>query len=316
MKKYFVTGAAGFIGFHLCKRLLDFGHSVQGMDNMNDYYDFHLKNSRLEILLSYSNFIFYREDITSKGLKKIIDVDLVYHLAAQPGVRYSLSNPRSYLERNIDAFLELLEWLKSKNVPLIYASSSSVYGKSESPIQTEEDRTDTQESLYGATKKMNELMAHVYSRLYDVRSIGLRFFTVYGPYGRPDMAPAIFVDAAFKGAEIKIFNHGNQTRDFTYIDDIVESMVRLDEISENLVAPMILNIGKGKPDRLLDFVKNIEHSVQKKIKISFVAEMKGDVQHTNADANRLFELIKFKPKVDLEEGIDQYVKWYKNFYSL
>lgn len=332
MSKILVTGAAGFIGFHVCKRLLEDGYQVLGIDNLNNYYDPNLKVARLKQLsidvdLSnnekyYSNkdkkFQFVRgnieEDELWEDFLKTFKVDVIIHLAAQAGVRYSLENPKSYIKSNIDGFLNVLEYCRNESInKLIYASSSSVYGMESKQPFSENEECNKPVSLYAATKKSNELMAYTYNHLFGIESIGLRFFTVYGPWGRPDMAPYIFTKAAFNGDEIKVFNQGNQKRDFTYIDDIVNGIIQIFNQRSIIEGAEVCNIGQGKPQELGEFINQIEKRVGKSLVKKYVEAQPGDVQITYADTTFLNTKYSYTPKIGLSEGIDFFVKWYKNY---
>ncbi|HGY3149217.1 TPA: NAD-dependent epimerase/dehydratase family protein [Morganella morganii] len=329
--KYFITGSAGFIGFSLSKRLLSEGHTVFGIDNMNDYYDVNLKNSRLNELKHYSNFIFYNFDINEKD--KIIPLcinenfDCIIHLAAQAGVRYSLKNPFAYAESNLNGYLTILESARQSKIPhLVYASSSSVYGVTDKvPFKTEMC-TDFPVSLYAATKKANELMAHSYSHIYRIPTTGLRFFTVYGPWGRPDMALFKFTEAILNNTPIDIFNDGHLSRDFTYIDDIIEGIVRISKsppiegnqpaIGTTINTPYkIYNIGNGKPTKLIDFIKILEKEIGKSALKNYLPMQDGDVYTTWADTDDLFKAIGYRPETSLEDGVRNFISWYKSYYS-
>ena len=328
--KVLVTGAAGFIGYFLCKRLLEEGHQVIGIDNINDYYSPNLKFARLSELgiapldaelydsfsLSdvYPNFIFYRTDISNaralSGLFKKHTIDKVCHLAAQAGVRYSIENPSVYIQSNIVGFGNILEEVRHAGINhLIYASSSSVYGESkELPFSTDQ-QVDHPISLYAATKKANELMAHTYSHLYNIATTGLRFFTVYGPYGRPDMAYYLFTKAILKNEPIKVFNNGKMRRDFTYIDDIVEGLVRIIE-SPAKDKYKIYNIGNHKSEQLGDFIATLEKHLGKTAKKDFLPMQPGDVSQTYAEVSDLIEDYGYAPSTPLNEGLKCFVKWY------
>ncbi|WP_252731689.1 NAD-dependent epimerase [Psychrosphaera sp. F3M07] len=321
--KYLVTGAAGFIGFHVSKKLCEQGHQVIGIDNLNDYYDVSLKESRLNELDSLSSFSFIKMDLTASQeilcLFEQNQFDIVIHLAAQAGVRYSIENPNAYIQANIIGYMSILEACRVYPVQhLVYASSSSVYGlNKEVPFSTS-DKTDSQVSLYGATKKSNELMAHSYSKLYGIATTGLRFFTVYGPWGRPDMAPYKFTKKIIEADVIDIYNNGDLSRDFTYIDDIVEGVVRVSvkppEKSEEQVPCRVLNIGNGSPVNLLEFVETIEDKIGIKAIKNMMPMQDGDVYQTWAETSELEELIDFKPQTSLSDGIENFVNWYKSFY--
>jgi UDP-glucuronate 4-epimerase len=331
--KVLVTGCAGFIGFHLARRLLDKGLTIIGLDNINDYYDINLKNSRLEILKKESNFKFYRVSLeNNEEIDKVFkdnNIKYVINLAAQAGVRYSLINPKAYIDSNIIGFLNVLEACKNHNIKhLIYASSSSVYGgNTKTPFSTSHN-VDHPVSLYAATKKSNELMAHTYSHLYNLPTTGLRFFTVYGPFGRPDMAYFLFTDAILNKKPIKVFNYGKMVRDFTYIDDIIEGIIRLipsipckvdDEESidcSNSLAPYkIYNIGNNKPVELGDFICILEQKLGEKAIKEYVKMQQGDVYKTYADITDLEKHIGFRPNTHIEDGIDKFVRWYRDYYN-
>ena len=337
--KILVTGAAGFIGYHLCEALLKAGYDVIGLDNINDYYDVNLKYARLNELgikksdaelygsLSESKIyklrmLFIRLNLEDrKGLPELfsnIKFDMVCNLAAQAGVRYSLKNPETYIDSNINGFLNILECCRHNNIKrLVYASSSSVYGNSKKIPFNESDNVDCPISLYAATKKSNELMAYNYSHLYGLETIGLRFFTVYGPWGRPDMAMFLFTHAIINKKPIKVFNKGDLSRDFTYIDDIVEGIMNtLFKDSKTSCPYKLYNIGNGTPVQLLDFIDSIE----KVLGVSSIKEMlpmqAGDVNQTYADTTKLRQDYNYKPKVDVSLGIKKFVAWYKKNYNL
>ena len=330
-KTFFITGSSGFIGFHLCKRLILEGHFVIGLDNMNDYYDVSLKKSRLfhleEISKNSSNWKFIKGDLLNKELIlnsiKEHSPNYVINLAAQAGVRYSIDKPRKYIDSNIVGFGNLLESLRIFNVEhFLYASSSSVYGGTTKIPFSENDNVDKPVSIYAATKKANELMAYSYSHLYGIPSTGLRFFTVYGPWGRPDMAPMIFTEAIINSNPIKIFNNGEMSRDFTYIDDVIESLIRLikkppkiknNHNISNKAPHRILNIGNGNPIKLMEFVETLEKELNiKAIKI-FEEMQLGDVEKTHADISNLVKIIDYNPKTKIKEGIRKFIQWYKYY---
>ena len=333
-----VTGAAGFIGFHLTKRLIQEGERVIGIDNINDYYDPSLKTARLEFLksLKKDSFSFEKVNLEEKRLISKIFAnykpDNVVNLAAQAGVRYSLENPDAYVNSNLVGFLNILEACRNHNIKhLVYASSSSVYGGNTKMPFSELDNVDHPVSLYAASKKANELMAHSYSHLFDLPSTGLRFFTVYGPWGRPDMALFLFTKSIIEGKPIKIFNNGEMIRDFTYIDDIVESIYRVirkppqknqsfDKNNPNASiswAPYkIFNIGNSNPTPLMIFIKALEKYLGKEAKKTFLPLQAGDVPATFADTQLLEDWINFKPSTSVEEGISKFVEWYKAFYKV
>jgi UDP-N-acetyl-D-glucosamine/UDP-N-acetyl-D-galactosamine dehydrogenase len=323
--KILVTGCAGFIGFHLADRLLKEGYTVIGLDNLNDYYDVSLKHSRLAILQKNENFIFIEASIEdNEAIKKLFSehwMPIVVHLAAQAGVRYSLENPEAYISSNIVGFMNILEACRNHNVEhLIYASSSSVYGSNTKMPFSVQDRVDHPISLYAATKKANELMAHTYSYLYNLKTTGLRFFTVYGPWGRPDMALFKFTKAILEGREIDIYNYGKMKRDFTYIDDIIEGIFRLinkgDTTSEEKVPYKVYNIGNNQPVELMKFISILEDKLGKKAKKNFLPIQAGDVPETFADIDDLMRDVGFRPETPIEKGIEQFVEWYKSYYKI
>lgn len=334
-KVYLITGAAGFIGSQLAKRLLDEGCSVIGIDNMNDYYDVNLKKARLDRITTYDKFKFYKVSLEDKNsieeIFKENNIDIVINLAAQAGVRYSITNPDTYIQANIVGFLNILEACRYNKIEhLVYASSSSVYGMNEDMPFSTHQNVDHPMSLYAATKKSNELMAHTYSHLHNIPTTGLRFFTVYGPWGRPDMALFLFTDAIIKGEPIKVFNHGKMKRDFTYVDDIIEGVVRLlnNPPKENKAwdnmnpdpgtssAPYKLyNIGNNSPVELMDFIEAIEKHIGKEAEKEFLPLQDGDVPMTYADVDDLIEDMGFKPGTSIDEGVGKFVEWYKEYYS-
>jgi UDP-glucuronate 4-epimerase len=324
-----VTGAAGFIGFHLCKRLLSEGHQVVGVDNLNDYYDPRLKQARLAELgvfdidpkaeaftrVDLPSFTFIKADIEDERLWNLLSnefsITSIIHLAAQAGVRYSLENPKAYIKSNVEGFLNVLEFCRhSKINELIYASSSSVYGMDSQQPFSESEPCNKPVSLYAATKRSNELMAYTYHHLFGIRSMGLRFFTVYGPWGRPDMAPYLFTKAAMEGSTIKVFNHGNQSRDFTYIDDIVEGIYKIYSQTETISGAEICNIGQGAPVSLMDFIQTLERVTGKELKKEWVEAQPGDVAVTFADTTRLVDRFGYKPQVSIQLGVERFVEWY------
>ncbi|MBF0410059.1 MAG: NAD-dependent epimerase [Candidatus Riflebacteria bacterium] len=333
--KYLVTGAAGFIAFHLCKRLLEKGDTVHGIDNLNDYYDVSLKESRLALLKGWENFSFEKTDISDRSkMEKLFaehKFDRVINLAAQAGVRYSLKNPHSYIDSNIVGFLNILEGCRHSKVPhLVYASSSSVYGANTLMPFSVHHNVDHPYSLYAASKKANELMAHSYSHLYSLPVTGLRFFTVYGPWGRPDMAIFIFTKAITEGRPIEIFNEGAMERDFTYIDDIVSGIIGS---SDNIPrsdsswnsdhpdpatsrAPYrIFNIGNNKPVGLLYLIETLENALGKKAEKKYLPMQPGDVPATYADIEDLARDTGFSPSTSIEKGIAKFVSWYREYYK-
>lgn len=334
--KILVTGAAGFIGFHLCKRLLGLGNEVTGLDNLNDYYDVNLKLERLKQLTGESDFKPVKLDLSDRenvaGLFREEKFDIVVNLAAQAGVRYSLINPYAYIDSNITGFLNILEGCRHNGIKhLVFASSSSVYGlNTKMPFSTH-DNVDHPVSLYAATKKSNELMAHTYSHLYGLHATGLRFFTVYGPWGRPDMALFIFTKAILEGRPIDVFNFGKMKRDFTYIDDIVEGVIRIiDKIPEpdnawdsNNPDPStsparyrIYNIGNNNPVELMTFIEVLEKCLGKKAQKNLLPIQAGDVPETYADIDDLESDVGFKPSTSIEDGIGKFVEWYKWYYKI
>lgn len=317
--KYLITGAAGFIGYHLSKRLSSEGLDVLGIDNLNSYYDVNLKQARVENLKNNDSFKFMNLDLLdSAGLKNLFEkekIDFVINLAAQPGVRYSITHPEVSIKNNIDAFFCLLESCKNFSVKsLIFASSSSVYGNSKKIPSTVDDNVDHPVSLYAATKKSNELMAYTYNHLYKIPATGLRFFTVYGPYGRPDMAYYKFAMKIMKSEPIEVYNNGDMERDFTYIDDVVESMYRLikKEINPEY---KIFNIGGEHPVNLLYFIETLEKELGKKAIKVFKEMQPGDVKITCADSSALEKYIDYKPSVRIEKGLAEFVKWFKEYYK-
>ena len=325
MKKLLITGAAGFIGYHLAEKLINNNYHIIGIDNLNDYYDPALKKARLNNLIKNSNFEFHQIDFTQNNtlipIFKKNKFDHVIHLGAQAGVRYSITNPQFYIDTNISGFLNILENCKNHKVKnIIYASSSSIYGINENLPFSENDMTDSQISMYGVSKKTNELMAHAYSNLYGLKTIGLRFFTVYGPWGRPDMALFIFTKAIIENKKIELFNEGNHTRSFTYISDIVEPIHRLIKINESeqniLNSNEILNIGGAETVKLLRFIDIIEKYIGRKAKIILKPMRKGDVKETNADISKLERITKYVPLVNIEEGIKRFIDWYKKYHKI
>lgn len=335
-KKILVTGAAGFIGFHLAQKLCKNNWEVIGLDNLNNYYEVSLKEDRLSLLQSNSNFKFYKNDLIERELiHKIFreeKFDYVVHLAAQAGVRYSLENPYAYIDSNLSGFLNILEGCRNNPVKhLIYASSSSVYGANTKMPFSVHDNVDHPVSLYAATKKANELMAHTYSNLYKIPTTGLRFFTVYGPWGRPDMALFIFTRKIAEGKPIDVYNNGKMRRDFTYVDDIVDGIIKLisnipqpnpdwngdNPDSATSFAPYRLyNIGNNQPVELLKFIEVIENNLGKKAIINFMPLQPGDVPATYADVDDLMKMVGFKPSTPIEKGIEKFLEWYGNYYKI
>lgn len=350
MQKILVTGAAGFIGSYVVDALLTKGYCVVGLDNINDYYDPGLKFARLERSginkedvswykfvqsQKYANYRFIRVNLEDRHAIQMLfaneQFDKVCNLAAQAGVRYSIQNPYAYVESNVNGFLNILEGCRHNGIKhLVYASSSSVYGLNGKVPFSEKDSIAHPVSLYAATKKSNELMAHVYSYLYNIPSTGLRFFTVYGPWGRPDMSPFLFTDAVINGKTLKVFNNGDMLRDFTYIDDIVEGVVKIldcppapnvswDNIhpdpSCSVCAYRIYNIGNSEPVPLMEFIKAIEKAIGKEAVKEFLPMQPGDVYQTNADTSALFDIIGFKPSKNIKDGVREYVNWFKSYYK-
>ena len=332
--KILVTGVAGFIGMHSAKKLLDDGHEIIGIDNLNDYYDFTLKENRLKTLEGYKNFKFLKLDIKDqKDVLSLFKKELpqrVLHLAAQAGVRYSIENPYVYIDSNIQGFINILEGCRAiKTEHLVFASSSSVYGGNEKVPFSEHDNVDHPVSLYAATKKANELMAHTYSHLYQIPTTGLRFFTVYGPWGRPDMSPMLFTKAILANEPIQVFNHGDMMRDFTYIDDVIASVnetlfkTATPNINFDAKHPdpatshapyRIFNIGNSQPVPLMHFIETIENALGKKAIKNMMGMQAGDVKVTSADTSELNQWVNFKPNTSIEEGVKRFVDWYKNYY--
>lgn len=334
--KILITGAAGFIGFHLSKKLLDQSYQIIGIDNLNDYYDPNLKQSRLEILGKYNNFNFHKVDLKDKAavdnIFETYQPTHVINLAAQAGVRYSIENPYAYVDSNLTGFMNILEACRNYPVEhLLYASSSSVYGGNKvAPFSTNHN-VDHPVSLYAATKKSNELMAHTYSHLYAIPTTGLRFFTVYGPYGRPEMAYFSFTKDILAGKPIKVFNHGKMERDFTYIDDIVEGIVKLidkaptankewdeskDDLSTSFAPYKIYNIGNNNPVQLMRFINALESALGKEAEKVYMDMQPGDVLRTYADVSDLERDINFKPSTSIEDGLQKFVQWYMEYYKV
>ncbi|HNP08719.1 MAG TPA: NAD-dependent epimerase [Cyclobacteriaceae bacterium] len=335
-KQVLVTGAAGFIGFHLSKRLLSEGYAVVGLDNMNDYYEVALKESRLNLLKEMEDFEFRQLGIEDKKelgeLFKEHSFSFVVNLAAQAGVRYSLTNPQAYIDSNIQGFINILEACRQyKPEHLIYASSSSVYGANTKMPFSVHHNVDHPLSLYAATKKANELMAHTYSSLYHLPTTGLRFFTVYGPYGRPDMALSLFTKAILEGKPIDVYNHGKMKRDFTYVDDIVSGIMKLlpeaptgnklwdgdhPDPSSSFAPYRVFNIGNNKPVELLRFIEVLEEKIGKKAIKNFMPIQPGDVPETYADIEALENAVGFRPSTSFKEGISNFVDWYREYYKV
>ncbi len=334
--KTLITGAAGFIGFHLTKFILERGHFVVGLDNLNSYYDPNLKEGRLDMLRTYNNFVFYRADLKEKpAVDEIFAAcrpGYVVNLAAQAGVRYSLENPYAYVDSNLVGFVNVLEACRSYPVRhLLFASSSSVYGGNKTVPFSTEHNTDHPVSLYAATKKANELMAHTYAHLYGIPSTGVRLFTVYGPWGRPDMAYFSFTRDILAGMPIKVFNHGRMSRDFTYIDDVVKALYRLiglvpkanpdwnekaGPISESFAPYKIYNLGNNSPVKLSRFIAVLENCLGKEAQKIYLDMQPGDVIMTYADVTDLEKAIGFKPETPIEEGLAKFVEWYRKYYKV
>lgn len=313
-----VTGAAGFIGFHVAKRLLERGDTVVGVDNLNPYYDVQMKEGRLAILRNFGRFSFYREDIQDfDAMQRIFqkhEPGVICNLAAQAGVRYSLKDPFSYQKSNLEGFLKLLELARAQGVEnFVYASSSSVYGNNKKMPFSVEDRVDTPVSLYAATKKANELMAHAYSHLYGIPCTGLRYFTVYGPWGRPDMALFLFTDAILNNRSINVYNYGKMKRDFTYIDDIADgTLAALDRP----VPYEIFNLGNSNSVELMDFIGALEEELGKKAEKNMMPIQPGDVPETSADIEKTRKLLGFSPKTPVKVGIRNFVAWYREYFKV
>ena len=318
--KVLVTGCAGFIGFHVAKKLLANGNVVIGIDNLNNYYDISLKNKRLEILKSFKKFTFKKVDIcNSTKLNSIFKqnkIQNIIHLAAQAGVRYSLMRPKSYINSNINGFFNIIECCRYYGVvKLLYASTSSVYGNQKKFPLKEDFNTDSPIQLYAATKKSNELMAKAYSHLFNFQTIGMRFFTVYGPWGRPDMALFKFTKKILSNREIEIYNYGNHIRDFTYIDDVTEIIVRLNKTKKIKKNSEIFNIGNSNPVKLIDYIHQIEKSLNKKAKKKYLPLQAGDSKQTHSNTKKLHKILNYRPKVNFRNGVNNFVKWYRNHYS-
>lgn len=333
--KFLVTGAAGFIGFHVSGRLQEAGHQVIGIDNLNDYYDVSLKQARLDQLTS-ENFTFHKLDLADRdGMAALFaneKFDRVIHLAAQAGVRYSLENPHAYADANLIGHLNVLEGCRHNKVQhLLYASSSSVYGLNRKMPFSTDDSVDHPVSLYAATKKANELMSHTYSHLYDLPTTGLRFFTVYGPWGRPDMALFKFTKAMIEGKSIDVYNFGKMKRDFTYIDDIAEAIIRLQDVIPQADANWtveagspatssapyrVYNIGNSSPVELMDYITALEEAVGVEAVKNMMPMQPGDVLETSADTQALYDVIGFKPQTSVKDGMKNFVHWYRNFYNV
>tara|TARA_B100000989_G_scaffold299017_1_gene292002 strand:+ start:31645 stop:32613 length:969 start_codon:yes stop_codon:yes gene_type:complete len=321
MKKILITGCAGFIGFHLTKNFLEKNFKIIGIDSLNNYYSKNLKMKRLNILRRFKNFDFKKIDLKNydkvKSFLNRKEIDLIIHLAAQPGVRVSFMKPFNTLQQNISTFSNIIEIARIKKVKkFIYASSSSVYGDTKIYPFVENDKENKPISVYGSTKLSNEIIASSYSKNFQISCVGLRFFTVYGPYGRPDMAYYSFLNNLKKNIPINVFNRGIMKRDFTYIDDVIEAIIKVSKtnIKNNHV---ILNIGKGKPDKLMDLIELLQKNYGKKFKINFKNKIpQGDIKKTFSNISMAKKLINFKPKINLNNGIRKFVDWYKNFYEI
>jgi UDP-glucuronate 4-epimerase len=333
--KFLITGAAGFIGFHVSQRLLEAGHEVTGIDNLNDYYEVTLKEARLAQITS-PLFTFKKIDLADRiAMEQLFSegkFDRVIHLAAQAGVRYSIENPHAYAESNLMGHLNILEGCRHNKVKhLLYASSSSVYGLNRKMPFSTEDSVDHPVSLYAATKKANELMSHTYSHLYGLPTTGLRFFTVYGPWGRPDMALFKFTKAMIAGKSIDVYNYGKMKRDFTYIDDIAEAIVRLQDVIPQVDAEWtvengspatssapyrVYNIGNSSPVELMDYITALEEALGIEAEKNMMPIQAGDVLETSADTQALYEVIGFKPETSVKKGVANFVEWYKQYYNV
>ncbi len=318
MKKILITGSSGFIGMHLSKSLLEDGFIVSGIDNMNDYYDVSIKEARLELLLKHNKFSFTNIDISNfehvKSVFENFKPEMVVNLAAQVGVRYSLKNPHAYIQSNVVGFTNIIEACRIYDIAgLIYASSSSVYGGNKSIPFSISDRVDNPLSIYAASKKSNELIAHTYNHLYGLNTTGLRFFTVYGPWGRPDMAMYIFANKIINRKEIQVFNHGKMQRDFTYIDDIING-VRA-SIEKNYPCE-VFNLGNNRCENLMDMIGYIEKGLGKKAVINFMDIQPGDIEKTFADIDHARKKLNYEPKTSIPEGIPKFIEWYKLYHKL
>jgi UDP-glucuronate 4-epimerase len=323
MPTVLITGTAGFIGMHTSIRFLREGWDVVGLDNLNDYYSVALKRDRLKEITNEAekrtrSFEMFEADLNSAIWERLesYDFEAVIHLAAQAGVRYSLENPRAYLDSNILGFQSVLDFTESQSIHrFVYASSSSVYGKSSKQPFSESQACNNPESYYAATKKANEMMAHSYYQTKQVSSIGLRFFTVYGPWGRPDMAPYLFANAAFRGEGIRVYNHGNQKRDFTYIDDIVEGIFLSVKEFNTVKGAEVFNIGYGSPTGLMDFISEIESATGKELKKTYIEAQLGDVEVTYANTRKLKSTFGYSPKIGLTEGVLKFIEWFQSYHE-
>lgn len=318
--KVLITGVAGFIGMHTALELINRGVEVVGIDSLNSYYSQQLKVDRIEQIRNKEKgdcFVFIQGDLVTLDWNRseLRDVSTCIHLAAQAGVRYSLENPMEYINSNIIGFHKLMEFVVRKNIRFLYASSSSVYGNDTDVPFNEDASCAHPESYYAATKRANELMAYSYYKTKGLVSVGMRFFTVYGPWGRPDMAPMIFTKSAIEKRAINVFNFGNQQRDFTYISDIVDGILKILKGIEDMDSPRVLNIGRGEPIRLMDFISSLEESLNIPIEKNFVIAQLGDVTRTYADISQMKMLFDYEPKVSIKEGLSELVKWYKEYYN-
>ena len=319
-----VSGVAGFIGYHLAKRLLEEGYDLIGLDNLNNYYDPQLKKDRLAQLINYPNFEFIKIDFTDQEKTRTFfakqSFEQVIHLGAQAGVRYSLENPQAYIDTNLTGFLNILEGCRHNNISkVIYASSSSVYGNNTKLPFSENDQVRQPVSLYGVSKLANEAMAHAYTHLYGMQMIGLRFFTVYGPWGRPDMALFLFTKSILNQEPIQVFNQGEHTRSFTYIRDIIESIFQLIIIEKDTIKfrnNEIFNIGGSEPVKLMRFIKIIENTLGLEANIEYLPLQPGDVKKTYSDNQKLESIISYSPQIDIETGIKHFIEWYKEYYNI
>ncbi len=324
-KRILITGCAGFIGFSMCKLLLskkNIKFDIVGVDNLNNYYDPKLKKDRLKILKKNKNFSFFKIDIcNSKRVNKLFynkKFDIVIHLAAQAGVRYSVQFPKKYFDSNLLGFFNILDASKNNKIKhFLYASTSSVYGNNKNFPLEESESTDSPLSFYAATKKSNEVLSHSYSYIYNLPTTALRFFTVYGPFGRPDMALFKFTKNILNNKKIELFNNGNHTRDFTYIDDVCESIFKLmDKIPKDKIKYRVVNIGSNNPQSLKKYISIIRDNLKKDVKVKNLPLQKGDIKKTHASNNKLIKLIKRKPKITIEEGIKSFIKWYNKYYNI
>jgi len=314
-KTILLTGAAGFIGFHTAKALLERGDNVIGIDNLNNYYDPKLKTARLSILKKYPNFVFYKQNIED-DIKVKEKIDIICHLAAQAGVRYSIENPLIYEKSNMLGTLNIFEFARNNKInSIVFASSSSVYGNNNEVPFKESMQLDNPISLYAATKKANELYSYVYHHLFGINMIGLRFFTVYGPWGRPDMALFKFTKSILENKPIEVFNNGNLKRDFTYVDDIVSGVISaIDKVDK--LKYEIINLGRGEPIKLMDFIKEIESATKKKAELKMLPNQAGDVNQTFADISNAKDFLGYEPKTSIKKGIYEFVEWYKEYYGV